>query len=168
MTVDGDDLHLNAPQPLPADLVDQIRKHKMELLHYLNKDTANTDDPDDNVAAEARRQMVLAMLKENPGITNAITSDTEIEADAVIITPAIRYKATCELRIPKAKYDSSASLRVIEEHAESTANILRGKKAATMISGSFLELTQVRVGAAQYSRIFLPDLFALSHSGNAF
>jgi hypothetical protein len=29
-------------------------------------------------------------------------------------------------------------------------------------------LIQVRVGAAQYSRIFLPDLFALSHSGNAF
>ncbi len=129
MTVNGDDLHLSAPQPLPADLVDQIRKHKMELLHYLNKDAANTDDPDAD-AAETRRQTILGMLKENPGITYAITSDTEIEADAVIITLAIRDKATCKLRIPKAKYDSSASLRVIEEHAESTANILRGKKGS--------------------------------------
>jgi hypothetical protein len=130
VTVDGDDLHLSAPQPLPADLVDQIRKHKMVLLHYLNKDIANTDDPDDDVAAEARRQMVLAMLKENPGITNAITSDTEIEADAVIITLAIRDKATCELRIPKAKYDAFALLRVMEAHTGPTANILRGKKGS--------------------------------------
>ncbi len=68
MTVDGDDLHLSAPQPLPADLVDQIRKHKMELLHYLNKDTVNTDDPDDDVAAEARRQLVIAILMLSPAI----------------------------------------------------------------------------------------------------
>jgi hypothetical protein len=27
VTVDGDDLTLSAPQPLPADLVDQVRTH---------------------------------------------------------------------------------------------------------------------------------------------
>jgi hypothetical protein len=129
VTVDGDDLHLSAPQPLPADLVDQIRKHKMELLHYLNKDAANTDDSDAD-AAETRRQMVLAMLKENPGITYAITNDTEIEAVAVIITLAIRDKATYELRIPKAKYDAFALLRVIEAHTGPTAYITRGIKGS--------------------------------------
>ncbi len=113
MTVDGDDLHLSAPQPLPADLVDQIRKHKMELLHYLNKDAANI--PDD-VAAEARRQTVLAMLEKNPGITYAIISDTESETDAVIVTLAIRGKAICELCVPRDRYDGLALLQVLEEH----------------------------------------------------
>jgi hypothetical protein len=127
VTVDGDDLHLSAPQPLPAALVDQIRTHKMELLHYLNKDAANIDA---DATAEARRQAVLAMLKENPGITYAITNDTEIEAVAVIITLAIRDKATCELRIPKAKYDAFALLRVIEAHTGPTAYITRGIKGS--------------------------------------
>ena len=43
MTVDGDDLTRSAPQPLPAELVDQVRTHELELLQYLNNDAANTD-----------------------------------------------------------------------------------------------------------------------------
>jgi hypothetical protein len=41
------------------------------------------------------------MLAEHPGITYAMTSDTDLEPDAVIVTLAIRGKATCELRVPK-------------------------------------------------------------------
>ncbi|MDQ3797174.1 MAG: hypothetical protein M3294_06345 [Pseudomonadota bacterium] len=43
--VDVDDLNLTAPQPLPADLLNQIRQHKAELLAYLSADAANTIDP---------------------------------------------------------------------------------------------------------------------------
>ncbi|MDQ4147514.1 MAG: hypothetical protein M3120_07505, partial [Pseudomonadota bacterium] len=43
--VDGDDLHLSAPQPLSGDLLNQIRDHKAELLAYLNAVVANTVDP---------------------------------------------------------------------------------------------------------------------------
>jgi hypothetical protein len=54
-----------------------------------------------NAPAEARRQAVLSMLANEPGITYALTSDTEADPDAVIITLAIRDKATCELKIRK-------------------------------------------------------------------
>jgi hypothetical protein len=43
--VDVDDLNLTAPQPLPADLLNQICQHKAELLAYLSADAANTIDP---------------------------------------------------------------------------------------------------------------------------
>jgi hypothetical protein len=118
-----------------------------------------TADP----AADTRRQRVLSMLAANPDITHAIISHTEIERDAVIVTLDIRDKATCELRIPIAKYDGSALQQVIEEYTGPTANITRGIKAATMISGYFLESTQVRVAAAQFaSNFFLRILCTLT------
>ncbi len=55
------------------------------------------------------------MLAANPGITYAFIDDSEIESDAVIITLAIRDKATCELRIPKDRYDGLAILQMIEQ-----------------------------------------------------
>lgn len=58
------------------------------------------------------------MLAEHPGTTYAITTDTEAEPDAVIMTLAIRNKATCELRIPKVKYDGLALLEMIENHTD--------------------------------------------------
>ncbi|HKF93706.1 MAG TPA: hypothetical protein VKB96_03720 [Gammaproteobacteria bacterium] len=44
-------------------------------------------------AADTSCQSVLAMLAESPDITHAITSDTESEPDAVIVTLAIRGQA---------------------------------------------------------------------------
>jgi hypothetical protein len=61
------------------------------------------------------------MLAADPGITYAITSDTEIEPDAMIVTLAIRDKGACELRIPEDRYDGLALLQVIEEHTAPTA-----------------------------------------------
>src|SRR5215218_2043299 len=49
----------------------------------------------------ARRQQVLTMLAQEPGLQYAITSDDDSEPDAVLVTLAIRGTATCELRIPK-------------------------------------------------------------------
>jgi hypothetical protein len=65
--------------------------------------------------AEARRQQVLTMLAEAPATTYAIATDTGTEPDAVILTLAIRDKATCELRILKARYDGLALLELIDK-----------------------------------------------------
>lgn len=82
-----------------------IRNHKAELLAAL-------PDP----VAEARRQRVLSMLAENRGITYAALTDCESDPDAVLLTLAIRERATCELRIPRDKYDPFLLMTLIERH----------------------------------------------------
>jgi hypothetical protein len=66
--------------------------------------------------SQAKRREVLSMLAENPGITHAIISDDETDPEYVIITLAIRGQATCDLRIPKARYDGLKVLDLIEQH----------------------------------------------------
>jgi hypothetical protein len=97
------------PDPLSDALTPAALRLTAETLNAMRY----AGDAGESPPAETRRRAVLCMLAANPGITYAITSDTEIEADAVIITLAIRDKATCELRIPKAKYDDFALLRLI-------------------------------------------------------
>ena len=67
-------------------------------------------------AAEVRRQRVLDMLSKNPTARYAILTDTESEPEAVLLTLAIRGKATCELTIPKAKYDPFLLLDLLDRH----------------------------------------------------
>jgi hypothetical protein len=117
MVLDGGDLALTAPQPLPTDLVQELRLHKAELVAYLNTEAANTDP------AERRRYDVLAMLEGNPEITHAFVSDEEAEANYVILTVGIRDIGTCDLRIPREKYDGLAVLKLIEEHTGAAAQV---------------------------------------------
>jgi hypothetical protein len=73
-------------------------------------------------AAEARRQCVLAMLADQPGVRYAVLMDTEADHEAVILALAIRRAlpdggtVTCELTIPRAKYDPFLLLQLIERH----------------------------------------------------
>lgn len=73
---------------------------------------------------EARRQRVLVMLAERPGIRYAVIIDTGVEPEAVILALAIRGAmqdgsiVTCELRIPCEKYDPFLLLDLIERHGE--------------------------------------------------
>ena len=118
VTVDGGDLNLTATRPLPADLLDELRAHKVELLNYLNGEAANAMSDADaplDPAADARRRQVLGMLAANPDITYAFTSDDETDPEYVIITLAIRGKATCDLRIPRSRYDGFKVLDLIEQ-----------------------------------------------------
>ncbi len=66
--------------------------------------------------AEARRQWVLKMLAERPGIRYAVLTDTEADPEAVLLPLAIRDHATCELRIPRKKYDPFLLHDLIERH----------------------------------------------------
>src|SRR5215218_3401136 len=77
-------------------------------------DALQSNTPNAPADAEARRQQMLAMLAHESGLQYAMTSDDEIEPSAVILTLGVRDKATCELRIPKDKYDGLALLPVIE------------------------------------------------------
>lgn len=93
-----------------------IRSHKAELLAELRAANEATYDAAPDAAAEARRQRVLAMLRENPTITYAAVTDTDSEPHAVIVALAIRGRATCELLIPRDRYDGVLLLDLIEQH----------------------------------------------------
>ena len=73
-------------------------------------------------AAEVRRQRVLAMLAERPDIRYALITDARAEREAVILALATRGAmrdgsiVTCELRVPRAKYDPFLLLDLIERH----------------------------------------------------
>ena len=79
---------------------------------YAPEETGALPDP----RAEARRQRVIAMLAERPGVRYAVLTDTEADPEAVILALAIRGVATCELRIPRAKYDPFLLLDLIDRH----------------------------------------------------
>lgn len=59
----------------------------------------------------------LSLLAENPGTTHALTSDDESDPDHVLLTLAIRNKATCQLRIARDQYDGLKVLELLNEEA---------------------------------------------------
>lgn len=89
---------------------------------HVKNDMATVTEPDllASPAADARKQRVLAMLDERPGIRYATITDTKAEAEAVILALAIPDVGTCELRIPREKYDPFLLLELIERHGRDT------------------------------------------------
>jgi hypothetical protein len=65
---------------------------------------------------EARRQRVLGMLADHPEARYAFVTDMQADPEAVIVALAIRGRATCELRIPRERYDGTLLLDLIEKH----------------------------------------------------
>jgi hypothetical protein len=88
-----------------------LRIAALALRHI---DTA-FDDPLPDPKAEAKRQELLAMLTQEPGIHYSFATDDERESDHVVLATSIRGKATCELRISKERYDGIAVLELIEK-----------------------------------------------------
>ena len=82
----------------------------------LNPDASRTAKPDR--AAEERRTRTLQMLKETQSLRYALVVDPEAIREAVIVAMAIRTAqgevATCELRIPRDKYDPFVFLEALE------------------------------------------------------
>ena len=103
---DGNYLDIS-PADLPQELVQTIRQSKAEILAELQR--------------EARRQKVIAMLEAAPGTQRAIYTDTDSDPRNVILTVAVRAcQQTCELLIPKAKYDPWRLLELVERHGQAT------------------------------------------------
>lgn len=68
---------------------------------------------------EARRQKVIAMLERYPDTQRAIYTDTGSDPHNVILAIAVRAcQQTCEMLIPKAKYDPWKLLELIERHGQ--------------------------------------------------
>ena len=70
---------------------------------------------------ETRRQRVIAMLEAAPGTQRATYTDTESDPHNVILTVAVRSCGqTCELLIPKAKYDPWRLLELVDRYGQTT------------------------------------------------
>ena len=67
------------------------------------------------IRVETKAFGACAAPANEPGSIYALTSDTEAEPDAVIITLTIRDRAICELKIPKDRYDGLAMLQMIKK-----------------------------------------------------
>ena len=94
-----------------------IREHKDVLLSELRAASDGAYDALPDAAAEARRQRVLVMLRESPAVRYAVVTDTESDPGAVIVALAIRERATCELLIPRDRYDGVLLLDLIDRHS---------------------------------------------------
>lgn len=103
---DGGYLDISPANNLPPELVLSIRQSKAEILTELQREAR----------AEWRRQKVIAMLEAAPGTQRAIYADTDSDPHNVILTVAVRHPigATCEMLIPKEKYDAWRLLELIE------------------------------------------------------
>jgi len=107
---DGGYLDISPADNLPPDLVQTIRQSKAEILTELQREAR----------MEWRRQKVIAMLEAAPGTQRAIYPDTDSDPLNVILAIAIRHVATCEMLIPKSKYDPWRLLELIERHGQAT------------------------------------------------
>lgn len=75
--------------------------------------SGNTAAAPDDPNREARRQKALAILETDPDSKRAVFVD-DGDPDCVILTVAVRNVATCEMVIPRAKYDPWQLLQLIE------------------------------------------------------
>ncbi len=109
---DGGYLDISPADNLSPDLVKTIRQSKAEILTELQREAR----------AEWRRQKVIAMLEAAPGTQRAVFVDTDSDPHNVILAVAVRHPtpATCEMLIPKAKYDPWRLLELIERHGATT------------------------------------------------
>jgi hypothetical protein len=94
-----------------------IREHKNEIVNELRTASDGAYDAVPDAAAEARRQRLLAMLRERPSVRYAVVTDTQSDPEAVIVALAIRDRATCELSIPRNRYDGVLLLDLIDRHS---------------------------------------------------
>ena len=70
-------------------------------------------------AAVTRWLPVLAMLEARPGTRYAVLTDLNAAPGVVVVALAIRGRASCELHIPRDKYDGVLLLDLIEKYGVS-------------------------------------------------
>ncbi len=93
-----------------------IRAHKAEILNELRAANDGAYEALPDPAAEARRQRVIVMLRESPTARYAVVTYTESDPYAVFVALAIRGRATCELLVPRDRYDGILLLDLIHRH----------------------------------------------------
>jgi hypothetical protein len=93
-----------------------LREHKADLLDELRAANDRIYGQFPESAVEIRRQRVLAMLRDRPTLRYAVVTDTTANPDSVIVALAIRGRGTCELLVPRDRYDGTLLLNLIERH----------------------------------------------------
>lgn len=102
------------------DVAQHVHTAQQAGLDEAIEERAANDSALTDLSAEARRQKVLAMLEAHPETQRAILADIEADADNVILTIALRNAATCEMLIPKAKYDPWKILELLGRYGQTT------------------------------------------------
>lgn len=110
LSIDGDALRVRPREALTDEIREEIRQHKTELIEALTPGATQSDGHDE---AEAGRLCVIEMLNNTPGIRYAYTN--RFTPDAVIVTLAVRGVGTCELSIPKDRWDPFLFLSFLNE-----------------------------------------------------
>jgi hypothetical protein len=87
---------------------------KIATIAVASSQTHKPEGPTSDTQQKIRRLKVLTMLEENPDTQRAIYTDTHSDPDSVILTTAVRNVATCEIMIPKDKYDPWQLLSLTE------------------------------------------------------
>jgi hypothetical protein len=105
-------LQIAPADKLTDELKQTIRESKAEILTELQREQQR----------EARRLKVIAMLEASPDRQRAVFVDTGSDPHNVILAVAVRNPtpATCEMTIPKDKYDPWPLLELIERHGQTT------------------------------------------------
>lgn len=101
--IDNEFIDLSPAKKLTDELIQRLRQHKPAIIAELKR--------------EQRRQKVLSMLSENQDQHRAFYVDPDSDQDNVIVAVAIRGLATCEIAIPRHKYDPFLVLEIIDKNA---------------------------------------------------
>lgn len=103
-------------KPIPNELTKPTKAPSVSFVSAPSKQNSEIEgaanDPVDP-AVEARRQRVLGMLGAHPEARYSVLTDSESDPEAVILALAIRGRATCELHVPRDKYDGLLLLDLI-------------------------------------------------------
>ena len=102
LKAEGDRLIAESASALTDDARTLIRDHKPELLKLLER--------------EDRRQRVLEMLADAPPEASyAYLTDDKSDPEHVILALAIRGVGTCELSIPRDRYDPFLLMEMLDK-----------------------------------------------------
>lgn len=94
--------------------------HATTVQHHRKADATQTELQRE-ARAEWRRQKVIVMLEAAPDTQRAIYTDTDSDPHNVILAVAVRScQQTCEMLIPKVKYDAWRLFELIERHGQAT------------------------------------------------
>ena len=108
LRVDGEQLIVSAPKgSVPPEAMEALKQQKAEVMAEL------ATIPN----VEARHERLCKMMDEDDAerIYYWIT-DTDSDPNNVILAIGIRGVGTCEMRIPKEKYDPFLLMEILDKH----------------------------------------------------
>ena len=98
---DGGALDVSPAERLTDENIEALKRHKREILTLLKN--------------EKSRQKAIALMNSSPDTPRGIYVDDQIDPDNVVLFVAVKScMETCELTIPRAKYDPFKLLELIE------------------------------------------------------